>query len=477
MRNCWIGVFACMLFACQKHSSAPLNQNKDISNFQVGAVCSVILPASVYFMDSTLQFANLSHLADTSNPAYQPVISYSWDFGDQSTSSEKSPTHRYSRPGVYSVKLFTYINNQPSDTSSASLQIIVGSHQFSMNLVTYGIGADQVGQKGVLVLYSTNNGGATSTFGLLSVDSLLDLKWSKPIPGNDNTVRLSSIKRINDDAYILSGNYSSGNTNNFCLSEIDSSGNLIWMKYINNLTGTNNYTLPVSDGGFLTTGTANISGNYFAAVVKCDVNGNEVWRSIYDSAQSLAGINNIAELDNGYVFAAQTTGFSPDIVLTELDFDGNITKQTSIVPTYPVSYGGSQGVLYNNDTYLVYPTEPQDDDYVYFFNTNFSLSAQQSFANGVVVGGVNDGSNFVVYSSGPSSTISQISSNGTLGWQYGVDPVLYMSCNSLQVGADRTCRGVVYTTDNEMIILADGPNINNARALDLYKITPDGMVK
>jgi PKD repeat protein len=38
----------------------------------------------------------------------QPVITYMWEFGDGTTGSGPSPTHVYSRPGRYTVKLVMF---------------------------------------------------------------------------------------------------------------------------------------------------------------------------------------------------------------------------------------------------------------------------------------------------------------------------------------------------------------------------------
>ena len=38
----------------------------------------------------------------------QPVITYLWEFGDGTTGSGQSPTHAYSRPGRYTVKLVMF---------------------------------------------------------------------------------------------------------------------------------------------------------------------------------------------------------------------------------------------------------------------------------------------------------------------------------------------------------------------------------
>lgn len=421
-----------------------------------------------------------SQLIDTIDPAHLPTVSYHWDFGDQTTSTQTSPTHRYTLPGTYTVTLVTYLNGQPSDTLSQTLRIIMGLREFKIDNYTYAINADEAAQKGSLVLYASSPDGNNKTFGLLGLDSLLHVKWTKPISGDNSTIRLSSMKRVNANAYILSGNYSSGNTNAFCLSEIDSTGNLIWMKYLDTLNGTNTYTLPLSAGGFLTTGTVAISNRYYSAVVKCDANGNEIWKKIFDSAQSLVGISNIVETAGGYAFASLSTAFSPQIVLTELDLNGNITNQQSTSPYYAISAGGA-GLLYNSHTFLVYTTTSgAASNYFYLFDNNLSYTGAKYLTAdlGVVKGGFNDKSYFAIWTSANQyALLSQIMLDGSPGWNFTLDPSIYTSCSSTFIGADRNCEEAVYTGSNEIIVLADGQNSNNTQSVYLSKLTSDGQIK
>lgn len=42
---------------------------------------------------------------DDSTPGSRPITNWLWDFGDNSTSTEKSPEHVYAKPGIYKVVL------------------------------------------------------------------------------------------------------------------------------------------------------------------------------------------------------------------------------------------------------------------------------------------------------------------------------------------------------------------------------------
>lgn len=58
------------------------------------------------------------------NQSSGPVASYSWDFGDLSTSSAKNPYHQYSSRGTYTVSL-TVSNGSVSDTKTRAAYITV----------------------------------------------------------------------------------------------------------------------------------------------------------------------------------------------------------------------------------------------------------------------------------------------------------------------------------------------------------------
>jgi PKD repeat protein len=68
----------------------------------------------------TIQFNDRS----TDPDGDETIVSWSWDFGDGTTSTAQNPTHTYSKAGTYTVKLKVTDNEGASDTTSK--KVIVG---------------------------------------------------------------------------------------------------------------------------------------------------------------------------------------------------------------------------------------------------------------------------------------------------------------------------------------------------------------
>lgn len=119
------------------------------------------------------------------------IVSYHWDFGDDSTSTQANPTHSYSQEGNYIATLTVTDNdgNQASDTASVT--------------ITSGVTQIPNPPFGSTVIDENSNlFSLTDPNGIFSQSTLLDLYngTEQYAPGEDNV-------SANPNAYIASGNY------------------------------------------------------------------------------------------------------------------------------------------------------------------------------------------------------------------------------------------------------------------------------
>jgi PKD repeat protein len=99
------------------------------------AACPVAQPPVAAFRASqtvgdpplTVQFTDLSL------PGDQPIESWFWDFGDNTTSTDRNPVHVYEQNGLYSVSL-TVDGPVASSTLTLNNHILVG-YRFQVHLV------------------------------------------------------------------------------------------------------------------------------------------------------------------------------------------------------------------------------------------------------------------------------------------------------------------------------------------------------
>ncbi len=94
-----------MFFSCKKDSTpaTPPAPAAPVANFSYSG--AGVAPSSVTFTNSSTN-----------------ATSYSWDFGDNGTSVETSPTHRYTAGGVYTVKL-TATGSGGSNSTTKTINI------------------------------------------------------------------------------------------------------------------------------------------------------------------------------------------------------------------------------------------------------------------------------------------------------------------------------------------------------------------
>jgi PKD repeat protein len=88
-----------------------------VAGFTVAPDFPTIAPTSVTFTSTAV----------TGSPGYTPVgaITYSWSFGDGTTSALANPNHVYTSPGEYTVSLTVSDSNSPPVTGSVEHAILV----------------------------------------------------------------------------------------------------------------------------------------------------------------------------------------------------------------------------------------------------------------------------------------------------------------------------------------------------------------
>jgi len=414
------------------------------------------------------------------NPDTNYTKTYRWDFGDNTSSIDKHSSHRYTLPGIYKVSLVTFLNNTPSDTATRYVHILTGQREIKTNYTyTTCIDIEEAPNNcSILLLSSYNSILDPPSYSLMKIDSVFKPVWTKQMPGSN--IRLNSLKKTNNNEYILSGNFTSGNTGQFAITRISAAGDLIWTKYINNLQGWNVYTVPTSDGNLITIGDTSSTTNPFTVIVKCSANGDEIWRRSFNTGinNSIRSADNIIETTNGYLFAAYKPGGSYGmIVLTALDVNGNTIQQAE---TNAGNWGTifKAGVVKNGNVFMVYPT---NSIAVYFFTDNLAFSSSAQIVGG---SGINhalsyNGSFYVAEGSHQYSSIVKYSNSGSQIWTYTIKNDLALSCTSSWSGGNRYCKKALWTP-NDIIALSYGLNDPNAFSTSVFieKISQgEGLLK
>ena len=103
--------------------TGPAGFDDEVKASYITVLEPVVRPVARFAEDRNIGNAPLTvHFTDRSlnNPAL-----YVWQFGDGSTSREKNPSHTYTRPGVYLVRL-RVSNNAGSDTAAGLVVVLPG---------------------------------------------------------------------------------------------------------------------------------------------------------------------------------------------------------------------------------------------------------------------------------------------------------------------------------------------------------------
>jgi PKD repeat protein len=470
-----LAVVVLFICSCKKKSIQEILQGDATAQFSVGMQCqNYLLPTPLQLLDSTVIFSNSSHKIGTVNTS--ELMSYLWNFGDNSSSNTTNPIHKYNKSGNYSIQLIVFLNGQPVDTATQSIGIIIGQKEFKTSMAyNDAIDIAETTDKGALILLQTYDNVLNRSYSLLKIDSVLRQQWIKPLGGIN--IRLNSIKQLNATEYILSGNLAAGNINQFSISKIDNQGNLIWTKYVSGMQGINTFTSPTADGGFITVGSTTIGGFYNSAVVKLNASGDEMWRNVLSGFPWYTNPDNILEIGNRYIFASHALTANNRVLITQLNSSGTTIREDSI-PTNPISSPFTAGILYAGNNFMVYET---GTNMVYLLDNSFALQASKEIIQSQITSMQAKDNTFYITASGTQyGTLKSITPIGTENWNRTIDNVIPTSCTGSFIGAKRRCKKVIYTSYNEIIALSDGQNdINNGPSSSTYvvKFAVDGSVK
>jgi len=292
-------------------------------------------------VDSSVIIVNCS---DSAN------VTYHWDFGDGTSSTVRSPEHSYKNYGNYTITLKTFVNSTITDSTSRNIQIIIGEKYYDFLQYSAGIDFAEGTDSSIMLLGTTRNAQVNKLF-ISKFDKNLSIKWIKYLNPDLNPY-LENIERLSDGNFIIAGSFdNSANSGHFTISKIDSSGNVIWNKAYPQTNGYCMYANAAKDGGFIAVGNETFyhsTGNTIeiVSILKTDANGNFEWKKQFVD-EWLMGTNNIASVNDGFVFASSTCGNTgiinshDSLVINKIDFNKNTVWKKSIhwqIPNTSIIY-------------------------------------------------------------------------------------------------------------------------------------------
>lgn len=285
------------------------------------------MPGTSTFIDSNFYFRNCSDSGST--------VTYLWNFGDGTTSTEKNPQHSYSKRGKYAVKLLVANEDIAYDSVIQIMSVISGQQHISFG---DGINVSPVAIEETsgneFVLLGAENYGAK--YYLFQLDSLLKQKSKFAFPA---TYRLNSMVATMDGNYIFTGSTQSTSKANE-LIKMKADGTLLWSKMLSTDDGYS-YASPAPDGGYYVIGSSPVPGsngntNYNTVIIKTDNNGNLQWQKLLDQERMIQTKDAVIEND-GVVVA----GIKRDITsncsdcdsaeIVKLNTSGNIIWKNTVM--------------------------------------------------------------------------------------------------------------------------------------------------
>jgi PKD repeat protein len=319
--------FVCLLtitgITCKKTEIVTINVTQPVAAFSVyvgDPFMDFQTPGTASYIDSNFYFRNTS---DTG-----AKITYRWEFGDGSTSTDKNPKHSYGKRGSYQVTLTVSNDNKAADTVQQTVSVILGQQHISLagNISVSPIAIEET-STGEFVLLGTAGYGAN--FHLFQLDSLLKQKSAKTFPSN---YRLTSMKATADGNYIFAGSTQSATKSNE-LIKMNANGTQLWNKV---LSADDSYThaTQAPDGGYAVIGSRTVTPGFnYTVVIKTDGSGNIQWQKLLDAEGMITTNNAVAEQD-GIVVSGTKRGNCMEcdsIFVVKLNNAGNLVWKTAVL--------------------------------------------------------------------------------------------------------------------------------------------------
>jgi PKD repeat protein len=279
-------------------------------------------------------------------------ITYHWDFGDGSTSTEKSGKHSYSKRGSYKVTLTVSNNNIAFDTLQQMISVILGQQQISLGDGIYAspVAIEETSMNEFLLLASTGFGNG---FILFQLDSLLKRKSSYTFPP---TYRFISMSPAGDGNYIFTGSTEGPEKGNE-LIKMKADGTLLWKKVLAS-NDTYTYATPTPDGGYMVIGSRPLTlgyGNSYTLVIKTDANGTAQWEKSFEQEQMM-NADNAVVLQDGILVAGRNPGpglETDSVFLVKLNHDGTIIWKNTVFAGMNRSLGSTRISKLENGDYAI----------------------------------------------------------------------------------------------------------------------------
>lgn len=296
-----VSCIGCVAISCKKTEVIKQEVETPQSNFVTQVYNSFSKSkqsSTINSVDSLFYFQNQSE-AGTG-------ITYKWNFGDGSSSEDKSPSHAYKSTGQFIVTLIASRKSIANDTASVTLSVVIGQKDIVINSSTSTSMVDLVEMDdNTFAMIGTgsakNRVGGSYTY-LMRLDKNLKQVSVKTYP---TQIQLNVISTCKDGNLIFIGTLT-GSPNNNELIKMTPVGEIIWSKKIGN--GNYSQVIQTSDGGYMITATVVpddlFNGIYYnTALIKTDGNGNYLWENVFNTGFKIERTFNTVEDGDGFVVA------------------------------------------------------------------------------------------------------------------------------------------------------------------------------